>query len=46
METTEGMNFTENYVRQQLPKVDEVQFDPGDKQQFHDENMYKYHDNT
>ena len=46
VENTEGLNFTENYVRTQLPKPSEVQFNPTDKNQFKDENMYKYHDNT
>ena len=43
---TESLNFEEDYMRKQYPKPDEVLFDPDDKKQFKDENMYKYHDNT
>ena len=41
-----GGNFEEDYMRKEYPKLEDLEYKPDEKQQFKDENMYKYHDNT
>jgi len=40
------VDFEEDYLRKEYPKLDEVEFDPEDADKFKDENMYKFHENT
>ena len=41
------MDFeTEDYMRSKYPKLEEREYDAANEDQFKDENMYKYHENT
>ena len=40
------VDFEEDYLRKEYPKLDDVEYDPDDADKFKDENMYKFHENT
>lgn len=40
------VDFEEDYLRKEYPKLDDVEYDPDNADKFKDENMYKFHENT
>ena len=40
------VDYEQDYMRSKGVKVDELEYDPNNADQYKDENMYKFHQNT